>query len=234
MNAAALIIACALTILLDLPLSILLVFATASVCTGPLVALFHGLDLRSGSGNIGATNMARVGGAKLGLITLAGDAAKGALLTTIIATSPLLNLNSGHDIASAAWIVCAVTIPHILPLWPSIQGGKGVAVIIGAVAMILPLWHLTAAATIWGALFAATRIVSLASIAAAWGLGCLIFLSTTATPSFYGASAALAIPLLITVTHRTNICRLIKGEEQPFRLAKHRHNHSRNATATNT
>lgn len=154
-----------------------------SICAGPVIANFAGIgqDLQQqGSGNTGATNMVRVAGWRLGLLTLSLDAGKGAVLAVLLKTGLIKLLDRlgsgvvGGEIVSGlnsdnllqAVVLITATLFHIWPIWPNIRGGKGVAVLIGASAMLLPWYIFGAAAAVWFIIFFTTRWVSLASLLA--------------------------------------------------------------------
>jgi len=180
-----------------------------------LVRIFRGEDVRrSGSGNIGATNVSRKS-PLLGVCTLLLDAAKGAapvMLASVLSTRmvppvapvPLMSLAALFAVAG-----------HMFPIWLSFRGGKGVATGLGSFVMIAPKAVLLAAA-IFVVLVLAFRYVSLGSVAAvalfpvlAWFLH-----------EFGDDAAALALmsvaSLLIVVKHHANIRRLLAGTENRF------------------
>jgi glycerol-3-phosphate acyltransferase PlsY len=208
-------------------------FVTAAVVLIPLVAYLAGsipfglllcrwiagVDLRTvGSGNIGATNATRVLGKTWGTIVLLLDALKGLLPTLLLPW--LLNVPSG-DVGHWSVLagVCAI-LGHSYPVWLQFRGGKGVATSLGVIAILAP-WGMLVAAGLFAATFAVTRIVSLGSLIAAVGFG--VFQWVWLQPAPWSAKTwslttfSLAIPLLIVVRHRSNIVRLLRGEEQALR-----------------
>lgn len=184
-------------------------YLLGAVPFGVLVAkcFDRGIDLRStGSGNIGATNVARTLGKGAGLLTLLLDAAKGAVAVRLAyAFSP-------GDPFLAAAAGGAAFLGHVFPVWLGFRGGKGVATALGVVlALSLPaagiLFLLFAAA------FAATRYVSLGSLVAAAGLTPAMWL--LGAPAPYLVLSA-GIGALVFWAHRENIRRLAAGEERRF------------------
>lgn len=164
-------------------------------------------DVRTqGSGNAGATNMARVFGLHMGLVTLAGDALKGAV-------SMLLGfLLLGENGMCAAGAACL--LGHCYPALHEFRGGKGVSV--GAMVFLMVDWRVIAVAVVFFALGAVlSRKVSLGSLLAA--------VSGFAAAAFFGLSmprlllCAFAM-LLVVARHRENIVRLFKGTEPDFKL----------------
>jgi glycerol-3-phosphate acyltransferase PlsY len=159
-------------------------------------------DVRKiGSGNIGATNVLRTGNKWAAAATLILDALKGA--AAVMAARSYLSLEVFYLLAGLG-----AFLGHLFPVWLRFKGGKGVATFIGIVfALSLPVGCLTCIS--WLVTACAFRTSSLAALlaAAATPIYFLIF-GMTAFSAFVGILAAL-----IFVSHRTNIDRLIKGEE---------------------
>ncbi|HXN64389.1 MAG TPA: glycerol-3-phosphate 1-O-acyltransferase PlsY [Candidatus Acidoferrales bacterium] len=184
-----------------------------SVPFGYLIARQAGLrDIRThGSGNIGATNVARVLGKGAGAATLLLDAAKGFLAVWLAATV------TGW---SAAWMIVAAigaVLGHTYPLWLGGRGGRGVATAAGA--LLLLCWPaVLAAIAIWGVVLAAWRYVSLASVVAAAALPIFTYIlyAPGHAPSRVVSIGTTLISLLIILRHRANIERLVAGTEARF------------------
>ena len=170
-----------------------------------LVRAFRREDIRqSGSGNIGATNVARTSPV-LGLATLLLDAGKGFLAVAIAAWL-------GGDKSLAA--LCAVA-GHIFPVWLRFRGGKGVATAIGGYAALAA--DVTAIClVVFVLLLGSFRFVSLASCTAIALFPLIAFFlhRNVFPPGFYALSAASAV--LIVFKHRDNIQRLLSGTEPRF------------------
>lgn len=178
-------------------------FLLGSFPFGLILARLAGFgDLRRiGSGNIGATNALRTGSKALAVATLALDGGKGAAAVWLAARA------GGPDFAAIA-TVCAVA-GHVFPPWLGFRGGKGVATALGTVfALSWPAGALAAA--VWLAVAAATRISSLASLAAVATLPAALWF--VARDPAYVQTIALAA-LLVATRHRGNIQRLLRGEE---------------------
>jgi len=175
-------------------------------------------DIRHhGSGNIGATNVARVIGWKWGAIVLALDAVKG-LVPTLAAR---LFLESRLDPDSLLLVVIATGVctiaGHMYPIWLRLRGGKGVATAMGVVVVISPM--ATAVALGFFLLVVlTTRIVALASIVASLSFSVTqLFLLGTSAISLSKLPLTLfsiVIPLMIVWRHRANITRMWRGEER--------------------
>jgi glycerol-3-phosphate acyltransferase PlsY len=169
-----------------------------------------GVDVRSlGSGNIGATNVWRTLGFKLGLAVAVLDIAKGA-------AAALLGRWLADDLV-AVLAGCAAMAGHWRPLFVRFaRGGKIVATTGGVGLAVAPLATLSAAA-VWVVVFLVTRYASVASMAAAASLPLFALLFDATWPVVaFTAGGAVAIVLL----HRTNIARLVRGQENKMQLRR--------------
>ncbi|MCL4137559.1 UNVERIFIED_CONTAM: hypothetical protein GTU68_052043 [Idotea baltica] len=193
----------------------LLAFLIGAIPVGVLLTKARGIDVRSvGSGNIGATNVARTAGAKLGIITLLADVLKGSLGTSlgdIFAHSP-------GDLNLSGSLGLAVVLGHCFSPFLKFKGGKGVATGLGTFLYISPLAGI-GTLVVFGVVFYLSKFVSLSSIIAAASLPFLILLIHKAPDSMLLLYATL-IPLVLILRHLTNIKRLLRGEEAKFKLKK--------------
>ena len=186
-----------------------------------LVRLFLKQDIRAtGSGNIGATNVARSGAKGLGLATLLLDMGK-AYAAVMIARTLAEHALGGNaaatydiEVAAAVAAICG----HIFPVWLGFKGGKGVA---SALGVFLALDWRAALATlaVFVVIFALTRYVSLASViaSAAFPLFGFHFVAQRTAVVWFGF---FFIPALIIVKHSANIQRLLSGTESKFGAKK--------------
>jgi glycerol-3-phosphate acyltransferase PlsY len=174
-----------------------------------LVRIFLHADIREqGSGNIGATNVARSGAKGLGLATLLLDLGK-AYVAVVIAR----HVSGGNFDVQVAAAVAAV-LGHVFPVWLRFRGGKGVACALG-VFLALNWPSAVAILLVFVVVFALTRYVSLASIAGSATLPLFGFhFVTLRTPTVW--FGFLFIPLLVIVKHHGNIRRLMHGTESRF------------------
>ena len=188
----------------------LLSYLLGSIPAGFLVGSSAGVDVRSaGSGNIGATNVARTLGWKKGLVTLFADLAKGFLP---VLAAHLLDL--GNAAAAAAGL--AAFAGHLYPVFLRFKGGKGVATAAGVYLAAMPLGILVVLGAFVLVILAARR-VSLASLSAA------VLAPVVAWTLSYPEEVAwmsLVIGFLVVVRHRENIRRLMAGEEPRFELRR--------------
>ena len=191
-------------------LSIVIAYLLGSVPFGYLLTRFAtGRDVRqSGSGNIGATNVLRTAGRKLGIATLVLDMAKGTLAVVI---AQLLTGDT-KVMALAALAVCA---GHVFPIFLKFEGGKAVATFAGAFGYLMPI-PLLATAAIFLIAVLASKHVSLGSI-----LGALMFpfgVWLILHPAWTELVAAFAVSALIIYRHSSNIQRLRAGTESLLKL----------------
>jgi glycerol-3-phosphate acyltransferase PlsY len=177
--------------------------------------LFKGIDLREhGSGNLGATNVFRVMGWKIASVVMALDMAKGALPVLLL---PPKLAPEHTELWAIAFGVAAILghVRSVFLLWKG--GGKGVATAGGVFLALAPVASLISLA-VWGIVVYLSGYVSLASLCSAVAL-------TVAVVIMKGASSPVAIACaLVTVfvfwTHRANIGRLRRGEENRFRRTR--------------
>ncbi len=168
---------------------------------------FAGKDIRNyGSGNVGATNVARVAGYKIGLIVAILDITKG-FLSVYIAKSLLLPEYSMVFIFIAA--ILAIS-GHDWSIFLSFQGGKGVATSVGVILSLFPLSFIVLF-IVWVVMIFLTKMVSVGSILGAISLpiSILFIYSSKSSYIIFG----IIIAALVIFSHRSNIKRILKGNE---------------------
>lgn len=181
-----------------------------------LSKLFGGGDVRkAGSGNIGATNVARVAGPLAGFLTLIFDTAKGGAAVWLAARF------TGN---SAAWMMIsafAVLLGHCYPVWLKFKGGKGVATALGIFLALSPLAALSAL-LLFILCVAYWRFVSLSSVSAAAAMPMLIYFlwAPGHAPPLIIDFGTLAIAALVIYKHDGNLQRLVEGTEPRFSFSK--------------
>lgn len=178
---------------------------------GLVIGRLVGIDVRSsGSGNIGATNVTRLAGKKLGILTLLLDCLKGFL--PIYLASKMLPQESGREIVILLCGIFAV-VGHMFPIYLGFRGGKGVATGLGVFLFLSPM-AIAISFFVFTATVALSGFVSAGSLLAS-GLFPL-WLWLLGEPM--GAIATgFIIALLIWIKHHENIGRLIRGEEKTWK-----------------
>ena len=179
---------------------------------------FRGVDVRTiGSGNLGATNVYRALGPRLGVATLLLDVAKGALPVWLLPGTPLASGFPG----GREWCVVAVGLAaiagHVWTVFAGFKGGKGVATTAG-VLLALSLPAFGAFAVVFVAAVAITRYISLGSM-----LGALAFAGTLACTAPGGWRSPIVgfgvlAAAVVILRHRENITRLMSGTERRFQF----------------
>jgi acyl phosphate:glycerol-3-phosphate acyltransferase len=177
-----------------------------------LPRLLTGADVRTlGSGNVGATNVWRTLGFKLGLAVAVLDIAKGA-------AAAALGLWLANDLA-AVLAGCAAMVGHWRPLFVRFARGGKIVATTGGVGLAVSPFATLSAAGVWIAVFLVTRYASVSSIAAAASLPLFALLFGASWPILaFTVGGALAIVVL----HRTNIARLAHGQENKMQLRRPR------------
>jgi glycerol-3-phosphate acyltransferase PlsY len=195
--------------MLELILIILAAYLVGAIPSGVVLTRLTGAgDVRSsGSGNIGATNVYRVAGRKLGIMTLLGDILKGVLPVLLAAKWGRLPEEQVAMVAAAAFL------GHCYPVYLKFKGGKGVATALGIFLVLSPLAVLCVV-PFFIALVAIWRYISLGSICAAAAVPVLVFWFERSVPLL---CATLFIAAMIIWRHRENISRLLSGTENRFK-----------------
>jgi glycerol-3-phosphate acyltransferase PlsY len=170
-----------------------------------LVRLTRGIDIRTvGSGNAGGTNVLRTSGKGLALIVGLLDVLKGVVAVLLMETIT-------YDPRWLGAAAVAAVLGHIFPLFFGFRGGKGVATAVGSFAVLSP-WSVLVIVVVFALVVGLTRYVSLGSVTAA----CL--LPVTMGLVFHSPEGevvgAVAAAILLAVSHRTNIRRLLSGTER--------------------
>ncbi len=182
-------------------------YLLGSIPTGLLLGRLYGIDVRQeGSGNIGATNLYRTVGRKVGIITLVGDCLKGMLPV-------LLAWQLGMAEPMQAWVGLAAFCGHVFSIFLLFKGGKGVATALGVYLALAPLAVLGALA-VFILLVLIWRYISLGSIVAAAVMPVMIWFRPHTLQLLI---ATALISAIVIIKHHTNISRLIAGTESRFK-----------------
>jgi glycerol-3-phosphate acyltransferase PlsY len=203
-------------------LLIVLAYLIGSIPTSVWVSrYFFDIDIRDyGSGNAGATNTYRVLGPKWGTFVMVIDMMKGILAVKLALLLPayadsdiqLQNLQTGLGLAAV--------LGHIFPIWADFRGGKGVATLFGLVLGISP-WTALGCVGIFVVVLYLTRFVSLSSILASIAFPFFILVIFNVENPMYRIFA-IAVALMVLLTHQKNIGRLLKGNESKVPILKNR------------
>ena len=205
--------------------AIVVAYLLGSVPFAFLIAWAHGKDLRTiGSGNIGATNLARAVGRKWGYLCFALDVLKG--LTPMVIVGAVIGVPENPGFLSL-WLLVglAAILGHVFPVYLRFKGGKGVATSFGVALGLWPYFTVSAviALAVWVSVVLIWHYVSLASICAAVSFPIALALGILAVPNWHSTNlwplliAAIVIPILVIVRHRENIHRLAAGTESKVR-----------------
>ncbi len=182
-------------------------YLLGSVPTGLLLGRLYGIDVRKeGSGNIGATNLYRTVGRKVGVWTLFLDCLKGFLPV-------LLAAKLGLQDSMLAWIGLAAFCGHVFSIFLKFQGGKGVATALGVFLALEPLAVL-GALVVFLLLVLVWRYISLGSVIAAAAMPVIIFFRPHTNQLLL---ATTLISLTVIIKHHSNIKRLLAGTENKFK-----------------
>jgi glycerol-3-phosphate acyltransferase PlsY len=182
---------------------------------------FFGIDIRDyGSGNAGATNTFRVLGSRWGTLVMAVDVLKGVVATSLYIFIPYYLGNEAERTNFMVGLGLAAVTGHIFPIWAEFRGGKGVATLFGMIIAIQPLAAVCCVGVFLLVLYL-TRFVSLSSILASVAFAVLILYIFDAHETLYRAFA-IAVALLVVLTHQKNITRLLRGNENKVPILKYR------------
>jgi len=203
-------------------LLIVLAYLIGSIPTAVWVSkYFFGIDIRDyGSGNSGATNTFRVLGPNWGSLVMVVDMLKGIIAVKLIFLIPyyldhetqMTNLQIGLGLAAV--------VGHIFPIWAEFRGGKGVATVFGMVLGIQPLVAVCCVGVFLLVLYL-TRFVSLSSILASVAFPIFILVIFNEPEDLYRVFA-IAVALMVLITHQKNIGRLLQGNESKVPILKNR------------
>jgi glycerol-3-phosphate acyltransferase PlsY len=223
-------------------------YLIGSFPSGFVIGKLYGLgDIRTvGSGNIGATNMVRAGGKKLGALVLLVDALKAALgfywsactLMSVWMRAGEVQPDKAIIFGMCVFGMLAVFIGHMFPVWLKFKGGKGVSIMIGSliglpfVAELAPIsfWPLGVYIGIWLGCYVLTKTSSLSGLSATLAVVAYFFIgyylnraaANSVEQTYATEYLAMAIvysfaALLVFYRHKDNIRRLLRGEELAFR-----------------
>jgi acyl phosphate:glycerol-3-phosphate acyltransferase len=182
---------------------------------------FFDIDIREyGSGNAGATNTYRVLGPKWGTIVMIADMLKGIAAVKLALLLPEYFDSETRLQTLQIGLGLAAVVGHIFPIWADFRGGKGVATLFGIVLGISP-WTALSCVGVFLLVLYLTRFVSLSSILASIAFPVFILVIFNVDNHVYRVFA-IAVALMVLLTHQKNIGRLLKGVESKVPILKHR------------
>lgn len=203
-------------------LIIIIAFLVGSIPTSVWISRwFFDIDIREyGSGNPGATNTYRVLGPTWGTLVMIVDMMKGLAAVKLALLLPQYIPNDTDFINLQIGLGLAAVIGHIFPIWADFRGGKGVATVFGMVLGIQPLVAVCCVGVFLLVLYL-TRFISLSSILASIAFPVFILVIFNEPEHLYRIFA-IAVALIVLLTHQKNIGRLFKGNENKVPILKHR------------
>jgi len=203
-------------------LLIVLAYLIGSIPTAVWVSkAFFGIDIRDyGSGNAGATNTFRVLGSRWGTFVMTIDMLKGVAATSLYILLPYYMHNELERTNFMVGLGLSAVLGHIFPIWADFRGGKGVATLFGMILAIQPVVAVLCVGIFLLVLYL-TRFVSLSSILASVAFAVFILVIFNEKEPLYRAFA-IAVALLVVLTHQKNITRLLRGSESKVPILKYR------------
>lgn len=201
---------------------IILAYLIGSIPTSLIVSKSQfNIDIRDyGSGNAGATNTFRVLGSKWGTIVMFMDMLKGLVAVKLTFLLPGYAFDEFARTNFQIGLGLAAVLGHIFPIWAEFRGGKGVATLFGLIIAISP-WTALSCVGIFLIVLFLTRFVSLSSILASLAFPVFILVIFNVDNDAYRIFA-IAVALLVILTHQKNIGRLISGNESKVPIFKSR------------
>ena len=201
---------------IELVFWILGAYLVGGIPFGYLIGRMRGVDVRTvGSKNIGATNVFRTVGKKWGLLAFLCDVLKGLL--------PVLAARRFAPEA-ALWVGVAAVVGHMLTPYMKFKGGKGVATAFGMLLGLLPCM-VGCAFALFSVVFACFHFISLASCTAAVFMGVAVWFNILGSPGAADMPQCVLVTVIsvfVVFKHRSNIARLVKGEESRIYLFRKR------------
>ena len=184
-------------------------YLAGSIPTGYLVGKHYGVNVRTqGSGNIGATNVARTVGKRVGVMVLLFDALKGAVPLLLWRFGPLASWADASPYLFTAFAVAPI-VGHCFPVWLGFRGGKGVATALGVLLVADPLVVGIGAAG-FALVYLVSKVVSLGSLTAALAIPISAALLGRAAPVL---ALTIAAAVIVIGKHHGNIRRLLSRRE---------------------
>jgi acyl phosphate:glycerol-3-phosphate acyltransferase len=203
-------------------LLIILAYLIGSIPTAIWVSrAWFGIDIREyGSGNSGATNTFRVLGSRWGAFVMSVDIIKGVVATSLYILLPFYLHEEADRTNFMVGLGLAAVAGHIFPIWAEFRGGKGVATLFGMVLAMQPAVAVCCVGVFLLVLYL-TRFISLSSILASVAFAVFILFIFNEKETLY-RGFAIAVALMVVLTHQKNITRLLRGSENKVPILKYR------------
>lgn len=199
-----------------------LAYLIGSLVGSLVLGLLRHVDVRTaGSGNPGATNALRTQGKLFALAVLLIDMGKGALAVTLIPALPWPDPGAAVGaLAAALPFACgaAAMLGHVYPVFFGFRGGKGAATLVGVTAPLLPS-AIGVALVVWAGGIVLSGYVGVSTIAAAFTLPAYLFVTRSVPLASAPGVFSVAVALFILFTHRSNLRRMLRGNENRFESA---------------
>ena len=200
-----------------LVLAVVLSYLLGSIPAAYIAGKSRGIDLRKhGSGNLGATNVIRVLGTRIGLAVFAFDMAKGAVPVLLFSRWVAPDVFPGFQSPVLVGVLCGIAaiVGHVRPIYLKFgKGGKGVATAAGVFVALAPAQTLLSL-IVFAVVLLSSGFVSLGSLISALMLPTLLAITIGARSVLFPIS--LVVAAFVFWTHRANIGRLRRGEEHRF------------------
>ncbi len=206
--------------MLDLAWMAVLSYLIGSLSGALILGYVRGIDIRNqGSGNAGGTNALRTVGWLFALMVVVIDIGKGALAAALVyLIPPVLSDPLPSTSVASVCAFCAVA-GHVWPAYFGFRGGKGAGTAVGAVAVIAP-WCILPMLLVWLATLLGTGFVGLATVLAALSLVPSMLLFGPQPLPLALTVLAISLAALLVFTHRSNVSRLLQGNENRFEKAR--------------
>lgn len=203
-------------------LLIILSYLIGSIPTAVWVSkYFFEIDIRDyGSGNAGATNCYRILGSRWGTFVMIIDMLKGVVATSLYLLIPYYMHDEWDRTNFMVGLGLSAVLGHIFPIWADFKGGKGVATLFGMVVAIQPVVAVCCVGVFLLVLYL-TRFVSLSSILASVAFAVFILFVFNEREPLYRVFA-VAVALMVILTHQKNINRILKGTESKIPIMRYR------------
>ena len=204
---------------MELIIKLIISYLLGSISGSMIVGKFSGVDIRSmGSGNAGGTNAFRTMGPKFAIIVLIIDVLKGYLAVQFVSHINFIEVNFDHNLQSEILKICCgcgSVLGHVYPIFYNFKGGKGAGTMVGVLLALFPLGLLVCFLS-WIVILVLSGYVGLSTIIAGIVLPIVTVLKYDGGIFSPFSIFSIIISMFIIFTHRSNIYRMILGNENRF------------------